>query len=72
MNDSGCVATMEMTVKGIKRKLPCPNNGVECDVAGESFSVKAMLCESHQKIAASEGLRVTPCAKPVEAVQSFE
>lgn len=70
MSESGCVATVELTVGGSLTKLPCPNHGVICDVAGESFSVKAVLCTSHRQIAESEGLRVTPVEKTVEGVQS--
>lgn len=75
MSEAGCVATVELTVRGVATKLPCPNQGVICDVAGESFSVKAVLCASHRQIAESEGLRVTPiieCGNPVQTVQGSD
>lgn len=72
MSESGCVATVELMMSGAIRKMPCPNRGVICNVAGESFSVDVVLCKSHWKIAESEGFRVRPVEISEDSVQSHK
>lgn len=72
MIESGCVGKLDTRVDGRWMKVPCSANGEMCEVAGESFSLRACLCEAHQKLAQGERLRVTPVGKAVEGVQGFD